>query len=283
MNASSFSSLRIDLQNLKQNAALRALKTGTEIEDMSFEEIAFLRDLSKNIVPLYVKIGGPEARNDIRGLACLGVDALIAPMIESVYALQNFIQSLREILDPAMYANMKKGINIETIDAVHKLDEILVEAQASRLDQITAARSDLSASMSRTMTRGKEGELTVNDARVLKNCALIVKGAQAHGIQTSVGGQIDPYSITDLLAYTQPNFINSRHMLLSAKALQGHASLKPTEIIIQNLNFECALYSHLTELFPAKRSFYEKRIFSLRKRIRQNIGSKKAFSICIPS
>ena len=272
MNAPSFSNLRLKLHNLKEDAALQALKTGTEIEDMNFEEIAFLRGLTKDIVPLYVKIGGPEARNDIRELIHIGVDALIAPMIESVYALQKFIQSLQELLEPAQYRSIKKGINIETIDAFHKLDEILSAAQTYELDQITAARSDLSASMQsakRGEREGEQKEFSANDAEVIANCALIVKGAQEYGIQTSVGGQIEPLSITELLRYVQPDFVNSRHMLLCSRALQEHPRLTSSEIIIQNLSFECSLYSHLMELFPAKKEHYKKRILALTRRMQK--------------
>ena len=268
MSAPSFSNLRENLCRLKEKLALRALKTGTEIEDMGFEEIAFLGELSKDIVPLYVKIGGPEARNDIRALVSLEVDGIIAPMIESPYALQKFIESLRELLSPALYRNMRKGINIETIGAVDRLDEILAEAQALSIDQITAARTDLSASMS-TMAGEEEEILSVNDDRVMENCALIVKGSQDHGLQSSVGGKIEPWGIADLLAYLGSDFVNSRHMLLSSKDMQTHPDLSPAEVLVQNLNFECSLYSHLAELFPARRGFYEERIFAIKERAKK--------------
>ena len=95
---SSLSMLRERLLQLKEKSALIAFKTGTEVEDMGFDEIAFLRELSKKILPLHVKIGGAEARNDIRELSSLEVDCLIAPMIESPYALKNYIQTLKDIL-----------------------------------------------------------------------------------------------------------------------------------------------------------------------------------------
>lgn len=83
MQTPSFQQLRDRLKELRDAGGLTALKTGTEVEDMSFEEIRLLRALSDRIVPLFVKIGGPEARNDMRELARAGVDGLIAPMIES--------------------------------------------------------------------------------------------------------------------------------------------------------------------------------------------------------
>ena len=284
MNAPSFSNLQANLYTLKKSAALDALKTGTEIEDMGFEEIAFLRDLSKDLLPLYVKIGGPEARNDIRTLRDLQVDGLIAPMVESVYALQKFVESLKDLLNPNVYRSMRKGINIETIEAVHKLDDILTEAQTLKLDQVTAARSDLSASMSIGI-RIEEEKLSVNDAQVMENCAFIVKGAQDYGIQSSVGGQIDPLHITDLLAYLNSDFINTRHMHLSSralKALEKDSGLAPDTVLVKNLEFECALYSHLAELFPGKRGIYEERIFAIQQRIQKKTLISKKASVLFP-
>lgn len=276
MNAPSFSSLRLNLHRLKEKAALEALKTGTEIEDMTFEEIAFLRELSRGIVPLYVKIGGPEARNDIRELLHLQVDALIAPMIESVYALQKFIQSLQELLPAEAYENMRKGINIETISALDKLDEILAEVHAKGIDQVTAARSDLAASMETGVETGTGAENSADDRRVMEGCALIVKKTQAYGIQTSVGGQVDPANIANILRQIRPDFVNSRHMLLCSQALQKDPGCKPLEIMVQNLEFECALYSHLSEIFSAKKAYYAERISTIKERSRK--GSREAVS-----
>ena len=58
--------LRKKLWYLRDSYGIVGVKGGTEVEDMSFEELAILRELSKDIVPMMVKIGGPEARNDIR-------------------------------------------------------------------------------------------------------------------------------------------------------------------------------------------------------------------------
>ena len=62
--------LRRRLLGLQQNNVVVALKTGTEVEDMDFAEIALMREVSRdngrNFMPLVVKIGGPEARRDIR-------------------------------------------------------------------------------------------------------------------------------------------------------------------------------------------------------------------------
>ncbi len=125
----SYLELRERLQELKLKAGLKALKSGTEIEDMDFEELSVMRRLSQGILPFYVKIGGPEARNDIRALAQLEVDAMIAPMIESPYALRKFIESLEALLPEKYYKTLLKMINVESAAAIEQLGRYFCSAR----------------------------------------------------------------------------------------------------------------------------------------------------------
>ncbi len=253
VGATRFLQLRSRLQKLKENHGLAALKTGTEVEDMGFEEIRVLRQISAGIVPLYVKIGGPEARNDIRNLIKLEVDGLIAPMIESPYALVKFIESLTSLLEPDAYKKLKKGINIETITGLYQLDAILALPEADQLDQITAARTDLCASMA----------LPADHFQVLDSCAYIKSQAQQHGLVVSLGGQIEPSISPILIEKVKPNFINSRHMVLAVPRLD----IKPATAVIENLRFECELYLHLSEVFFEYKTRYTERIETINQRL----------------
>ena len=60
-----FDRLRKLLKSLVYYHNLIAIKGGTEIEAMSFDELEVMREISLDILPMIVKIGGPEARNDI--------------------------------------------------------------------------------------------------------------------------------------------------------------------------------------------------------------------------
>ena len=75
--------LKKDLSDLVKSSAFSGLKGGTEVEDMDHDELKLMQMLAKDILPCVVKIGGPEARTDIRYCTSIGVDGLSAPMIES--------------------------------------------------------------------------------------------------------------------------------------------------------------------------------------------------------
>lgn len=234
MPAPSFASLRDRLRDLADDGALVALKTGTEVEDMSFEEIRLLRALSDQILPLAVKIGGPEARNDIREITRLGADCLIAPMIESAYALENFVRTLQDVLGPVAYDRLEKGINLETVTALRQLREILGSEAARELDQTTAARSDLSASL----------HLRPDDDAVFAACAEIIGAAREAGLRTSVGGGIHANAAGRIAREVAPDTVNTRHMTVRSEVLRRNAE----EIIAAMLDFERELYVYLAAM-----------------------------------
>ena len=111
------------LRKLKNDFGACGLKLSTEDAAMTINQIKFWADLS--VLPVVVKIGGPNARNDIKQLVSLNIDGLIAPMVESPYGLENFILAVQDFTTPMQFGRLNKHINIETITAVKQLDGIL--------------------------------------------------------------------------------------------------------------------------------------------------------------
>ena len=78
------------LKNLK-NLGVSGVKQSTEDEGSSFDDISLMRKITKKIgLNLNVKIGGCEAKNDIFFCKRVNVDGIVAPMVESKYALKKF-------------------------------------------------------------------------------------------------------------------------------------------------------------------------------------------------
>ena len=113
--------LREQLAWLHKHHGLVGIKAGTEVEAQTFDEIWLMRSLSNGIIPLTVKIGGPEARNDIEFMLAAGVDCILAPMVESPYSLKNFVSTMAT-LDREGQAEL--AVNIETITAWKNLEDI---------------------------------------------------------------------------------------------------------------------------------------------------------------
>ena len=131
------------LIRLKEEFGLCAVKAEFEAEGASFRDIARLRRLTaRHKILLYLKIGGVEALRDIKDAFELGVDGLIAPMVESPFGVSKFTQSVNKVFSSR---KIFKSINIETRNAIECVDEILNEAKG-KIDNVTIGRTDLSRS-----------------------------------------------------------------------------------------------------------------------------------------
>ena len=93
------------------------VKQSLEDEGASFEEIALMRKITRKAgLNLNVKIGGCEAKNDIYFCKGIKTNSIVAPMVESLYALKKFLQISK------VGTNIPLLVNIETISAIRNLD-----------------------------------------------------------------------------------------------------------------------------------------------------------------
>ena len=207
------------------------LKMGTEAEANSFEEINRIRHLAQGRVPIIVKIGGPEARNDIKELLKIGIDGFIAPMVESPYGLRLFIRTLKELAGDIRFNKLIKGINIETATTYKQLDEIFSIPEVRNLQQITIGRGDLSSSF----------EKQIEDEDIFTIARVITQKAQKLGIKVSVGGGITPDGAVRVAQHIKPDKINTRHVVFDLSKC-----LNLIEAIYLALDFEIGLL-HIDE------------------------------------
>jgi len=234
--------LEMKLDELQHMYGLVALKGGTEVEDMTFDELLFLKQIAINM-PVIVKIGGPEARNDIRYCKSIGIDGILAPMIESEYALENFISAVMDVYKDTQLPYL--AVNIETVTGYHNLSSIYSNPYFSYINQVTVGRSDLSQSMKKS----------VDDEDVLCATANIVKASKLLGKVTSVGGQINPSNAGLVHTIVNPDRINTRHLVFDCKKTE---SISKT--IQLGLEFELDLYRAFSNVEPSKSQIYQKRI-----------------------
>jgi len=96
--------------------------------------------MASHNVLLYLKIGGVETLRDIKYTLDLGVDGLVAPMVESPFGVIKFLQAVGSVFSDR---KILKSINIETCNAVKCIDQILSEAKG-KVDNVTIGRTDLS-------------------------------------------------------------------------------------------------------------------------------------------
>ena len=117
------------------------IKISYEDEGALLNEMITMRYITSQVgLSLSIKIGGCEAKRDIVDCIDIGCDSIVAPMVESSFALKKFFNSLKQY----NYTG-KKGFNLETINAYKCLDELSLEF--SNLDFITVGRVDFVGSL----------------------------------------------------------------------------------------------------------------------------------------
>lgn len=154
-----------------------ALKGEFEAEGLSREELAVeVAWAARRGVDYLCKIGGCEAKSDLLFLERMGVTSVVAPMIESAFAMSKYMDAL----PPDHFRHV--GVTIETANAVERIEAIL--DAGTRLTNVTIGRSDLTASFG-AGGGGVDGERTMAALRT------VARAAHARGLEVTMGGGIN--------------------------------------------------------------------------------------------
>ncbi len=168
------------LTSLRQQYGVTAVKCNLEAEGSRLDEIARTKEIAiKAGVGLTIKIGGCEALTDLRLARMFGADNLMAPMIESRFALEKYLAMAAAEYTAAELADMKLLINIETVNGYEKLDQILSADHIDRLYGIVLGRTDLVQAL---------GVTDVNAPPVLAIARNVFTKARQYALQCMVGG-----------------------------------------------------------------------------------------------
>ncbi len=136
------------LSRLRIDHGATAVKASLEAEGILPYELLRTKEITMAAgVGMTVKIGGCEAITDARMAKGFGVNALMAPMIESRFALEKFLTMASGLFDADELADTRLLINIETLDGCEKISQILSADNIALLDGIVLGRADLSAAM----------------------------------------------------------------------------------------------------------------------------------------
>lgn len=177
------------LKDLKENHHVVGVKAEFEAEGTRLEEAMRLKEvLDKADLGLTLKIGGCEALRDMYEARVLGVSRIVAPMIESAFAMKKFLQAIDLAFPADERDQIDFAVNIETISAYKCMDEMLVVPGIEKLDGVVAGRVDLSGSMGLTRE-------DINGKPVMDIVKDIIAKAKAKSLETAVGGGVSAHSL----------------------------------------------------------------------------------------
>jgi 4-hydroxy-2-oxoheptanedioate aldolase len=183
MNKTELNSVH-QLKILIETYGVLGIKTSFEDEGASFNEVIRLKELCNQAgTKLLLKVSGAEAKRDLADAQIIGVKGIVAPMIESPFALDKYIKSVQQIIDPAAIENIQLGVNIETFLAYKNFDEISKADGFSQLYNVTFGRVDFVSSMNKDRSY-------VNSTEMLDIATNIFTKSRELGKKLYVGGAV---------------------------------------------------------------------------------------------
>ena len=247
------------LKILKNKYDVFEIKAEYENEGSRQTELMRLKDIAeKTNLPIILKIGGVEAVTDIYNALSLGAKGIIAPMAETAFASNKFLNAIDTFVPKDNQKDIEFAINIETITAYHNIDEILNLEKIKLLSSITVGRVDFTGSL------GADRNFANSD-QMLKYCTEIFQKAKDKGLKTALGGAISTEAISFIEKLISKNLIDkfeTRKLVYNKNAIENIF-----EGLSLGVQFELLWLKSKRRYYHRVRDEDEKRIEMLQKRV----------------
>ena len=170
------------LKKLVDNYDIVGLKTSFEDEGVKSTDLYYLIKIAtKYGIETALKIGGCEAKSDLRLCKEMDIDNVVAPMVESGFATTKFISAVSERY--SSNCNVNFYVNIETQTAVNNCKSIISSGK-DFLKGIVVGRSDLAKSLGLTKEE-------TNSDEIFDLASKVFEEAKKYNLQTVMGGNVN--------------------------------------------------------------------------------------------
>lgn len=237
------------IENLTQLSTLGVvgMKQSFEDEGVLLDDVITVKRITELCgLQSYVKIGGCEAKTDLYNCVKLGVNGVIAPMVETSFALSKFINIISDYPD-----KMDSYIVIESKTAYENINDILSSSK-NKLKGIIVGRSDFSKSYNLTKSE-------VDSDFIYSKVEHILINSKVHGLTTTMGGNVSTKStefIKNMYYKKLLDKIETRNIVIK---LNSNNIEKIDEVIQKALDFEIdwlkyklTISSHLSNEYSSR-------------------------------
>lgn len=244
------------LKRMRDDYGCLAVKAEFEAEGSRTDEMVMLLEVLNTVnVPLIIKIGGCEAVRDLDQCKFLGASAIMAPMIETPYALKKFKGAASKVYGDRI-GEVDWIINAETITCHENYDAILTEGNGF-LDMVGIGRVDYSSS--KGLTRAD-----INNEEMLEACTDLAIQSKKAGLTVAFGGGIsfDAIPFIQSMAKCADRYETRKVNFAitdDEKTLKG-AILNAMRFEVLYLHDKCAYYDAMANEDRARLEMMSKRI-----------------------
>lgn len=206
------------LRQGKEEFGVLATKAEFEAEGTRTDELLRLLEIAnKADVGLALKVGGCEAIRDMLEARQFGVRFIIAPMVETPYALSKYIAAKDKVYSAEEQEDVCFLFNLETITAYENLEEMLALASAQPgCDGVVFGRVDFSGSIG----AGREG---IESEQVTTCVEKASAACRDRGLQFVVGGAVSIDALANLQRFRAVHLdrFETRKVVFSGAALDS--------------------------------------------------------------
>jgi hypothetical protein len=247
------------LKRARNDHGVVAVKAEFEAEGTRPDEFLRLLDLARRAdLKVGLKIGGCEAISDLFASKLYGVDYIIAPMIETRYALSKYIEA-KDKTHGESGESTQFLFNVETETTLRNLDEMIPLARQG-VDGIVFGRVDF------TQSRGLRRE-SINDREITDAVLKVAHACRKADLQLVVGGGVSTDAISALreIEAVRLDRFETRKVIFSGEAVHSPGI---SGAIRNAVEFELAWLKNKRDYYGAASREDETRIAMMETRLK---------------
>lgn len=217
------------LKQLRDDFGAVSVKAEFEAEGTRVDELLRLVDLARKAnLKIALKIGGCEAVRDLLDCKQFGADFIIAPMIETQFALEKFIKAKNKTFTLEQQKFTDFLFNIESITAYNNLDSIISSATKNNdLSGIVFGRVDFSGSI-------ENSREIVDSQKITKYILDVASKCKDKNLDLVIGGAVSSESIDCLKSVNNVHLtrFETRKVIFGSDFLSSKNLIKGLEMTV---------------------------------------------------